>query len=169
MSSSSSACKLAFAFALAFTACSSAPAQDVALNGAPPLLGNQVGPSPGPEETAPQLANPLDGDTAAAQAGRILFDQYNCSGCHGGHGGGGSGPSLRDDEWIYGESDAAVYGAIADGRARGMPAWGSRVPELQVWQLVTYIRSLGQLNEIAAPSELIPPPPPPSAFNTGPR
>jgi cytochrome c oxidase cbb3-type subunit 3 len=69
------------------------------------------------------------------------------------------GPSLRDGEWVYGSTDAALYGAIADGRAHGMPAWGSRIPEPLVWQLVSYIRTLGTSTEPSAPSQIVPPPP----------
>jgi cytochrome c oxidase cbb3-type subunit 3 len=156
---SSSACEIAAATLLLMAAaCDRAPAQELALNGSPPQMINSVGTPPGPPERAPDLRNPFDGDSAAAQHGRMWFDQFNCSGCHGGHAGGGMGPSLRDDEWIYGNSDAQVYGAIVDGRAHGMPAWGGRIPEPQVWQLVTYIRTLGTLNEPEAPSQIIPPP-----------
>lgn len=156
---SPSACKIALVSLPLMAACNKAPAQDLALNGAPPTLINSVGTPPGPVEPAPQLSNPFTpSDTAAAQHGRMWFDQFNCSGCHGGHAGGGMGPSLRDDDWIYGDSDAEIYGAIVDGRAHGMPAWGGRIPEPQVWQLVSYIRTLGTQNEPEAPSQATPPP-----------
>ncbi|HKP62890.1 MAG TPA: c-type cytochrome [Polyangiales bacterium] len=155
MSCSSWACSSLLLGALA---CSRAPAQDLAINGAPPQVDTPVGAPPGPAEPGPELKNPFDGDVTAAQQGRILFEQFNCS-CHGGRGGGGMGPSLRDGEWLYGSSDAALFGAIADGRAHGMPAWGSRIPERQIWQLVTYIRTLGSLVEPEAPSQIVPPPP----------
>ncbi|HKU42976.1 MAG TPA: c-type cytochrome [Polyangiales bacterium] len=141
-------------------ACSSAPAQDLAINGAPPLMANPVGPPPGPREPGPVLKNPLGNDSSAPQQGRQWFAQFNCAGCHGDHGGGGMGPSLRDGEWIYGDSDAALYGAIVEGRAHGMPAWGSRIPEPLVWQLVSYLRTLGSDVEPQGPSQIIPPPPP---------
>lgn len=157
---SSSACKLAAlgALPLMAAACNKAPAQDLALNGAPPAMINSVGTPPGPLEPGPTLRNPFAGDTTAAQRGQMWFDQFNCSGCHGGHAGGGMGPSLRDDDWIYGDTDARIYGAIVDGRAHGMPAWGGRIPEPQVWQLVAYIRTLGTQNEPEAPSLITPPP-----------
>ena len=31
-----------------------------------------------------------------------------------------------------------------------MPSWGGRLPEYQIWQIVTYIRSLNQLEPKAA-------------------
>jgi cytochrome c oxidase cbb3-type subunit III len=158
MSSSSWACSR-LALLLLAAGCTAKAASDLTINGSPPALTNAVGVAPGPAEPAPQLTNPFDSDTTAAQQGRVLFNQFNCSGCHGGHAGGGMGPSLRDGAWIYGNSDAALYGAIADGRARGMPAWGTRIPEPLIWQLVSYIRSLGTQSEPEAPSQIIPPPP----------
>lgn len=91
--------------------------------------------------------------TAAAVEGRRLFVQYNCAGCHGGRAGGGMGPSLRDEYWVYGNSDAQIYGTIVEGRSAGMPAWGGRIPEDQIWKLIAYIRTL------ATPQEPDPPPP----------
>lgn len=160
MSSSSWASNglLLMLFAVGCSAKASAP-PDLAINGSPPSLTNRVGPPPGPAEHAPELKNPFDGDTTAAQQGYVLFNQFNCSGCHGGHAGGGMGPSLRDGAWIYGNTDRDLYGAIVDGRAHGMPAWGSRISEPLVWQLVSYIRTLGTQTEPQAPSQIVPPPP----------
>jgi len=146
---------------LLLAACGRSQASELAINGSPPVLTNRVGVPPGPVEPGEELKNPFDSDSTAAQEGRKLFTQFNCSGCHGDHAGGGMGPSLRDAEWIYGSSDGALYGAIVDGRAHGMPAWGSRIPEPQVWQLVSYLRSFGTSSEPEAPSQIVPPPPMP--------
>ena len=80
-----------------------------------------------------------------------MFVAFNCSGCHGGHAGGGMGPSLRDQDWIYGGKPAELYGSIADGRAHGMPAWGTRLPPAVIWQLVSYIDSLRTPDEPEPP------------------
>jgi cytochrome c oxidase cbb3-type subunit 3 len=88
--------------------------------------------------------------------GRRLFIWFNCYGCHGGRAGGGMGPSLRDAEWRYGASDEAIFRSIGEGRQFGMPAWGSKLPAEQLWQLTAYIRSLG------SPREPDPPPANPS-------
>lgn len=53
------------------------------------------------------------------------------------------GPSLRDAYWIYGHEDQDIYSSIAEGRAHGMPAWGTKLPSEQIWKLVSYISSLG--------------------------
>jgi cytochrome c oxidase cbb3-type subunit 3 len=101
-----------------------------------------VGPIPGPIKTVNQPGSPFDGNPAALADGRTLFNQFNCAGCHGDHGGGGMGPSLRDGTWIYGHADSQVFSSIAEGRANGMPAWGMRLNDDQIWKLVTYIKSM---------------------------
>ncbi len=127
-------------------------AQDNASTAVLPAMQNPIGPIPGPG-TQPSLAsNPYGNDAAALQDGRRLFVRFNCSGCHGGHAGGGMGPSLRDRDWIYGDTDADVFSSIAQGRAHGMPAWGTRLPEAQIWRLVGYIQSLRTPNEPDKPS-----------------
>jgi cytochrome c oxidase cbb3-type subunit 3 len=101
-----------------------------------------VGPIPGPGVESAANSNPYGNDAEAVAQGRILFRRFNCAGCHGEHAGGGMGVSLRDTEWLYGDSDAHIYDSIAEGRGHGMPAWGVKLPEPQIWQLVAYIRSL---------------------------
>lgn len=118
-----------------------------------------IGPVPGPGIEPELTANPYAGDPVALATGRKLFVLYNCAGCHGGHGGGGMGPSLRDEEWIYGNSDAHVFSSIASGRAHGMPAWGLKVPSQQIWKLVTYIKSMRTPLEPMPPDQTIPKPP----------
>ena len=105
-------------------------------------VAGPVGPIPGPRQEPPVVKNPYAGDDAALQSGRKLFVAFNCSGCHGGHAGGGMGPSLRDEDWIYGNKPAEIYDSISQGRAHGMPAWGTLLPPQYIWQLVGYIQSL---------------------------
>jgi cytochrome c oxidase cbb3-type subunit 3 len=50
-----------------------------------------------------------------------------------------------DDEWIYGSSSANVYWTIVEGRPQGMPAFGGRIPEDEVWRIAAYVRSLSGL------------------------
>jgi cytochrome c oxidase cbb3-type subunit 3 len=63
------------------------------------------------------------------------------------------GPSLRDTTWLYGNSDAQIYDSIAEGRSNGMPAWGSKIPQDQIWQLVVYIKSMRTPEEPDPPTE----------------
>jgi cytochrome c oxidase cbb3-type subunit 3 len=98
---------------------------------------------PGPKQlAATALENPYEGNAYAISQGQQLFDQYNCSGCHF-HGGGGIGPALMDDEWIYGHSPTNIFMSISEGRPNGMPSYGGHIPDAQIWQLTTYVRSVG--------------------------
>lgn len=131
---------------------SSAPA------GAPPGIRIPVGPIPGPGSELSMLpVNPYQKDAVALQEGRRLFVWYNCSGCHGGHGGGGMGPSLRDPDWRFGGEPAHIFDSIAQGRGQGMPAWGSKLPEEEIWKLVAYIQSMRTATEPDPP--IVPPVP----------
>jgi cytochrome c oxidase cbb3-type subunit 3 len=118
-----------------------------------PCAGQQIGPTPGPgPDTLSEPKNPYAGNAAAQREGRRLFNWYNCSGCHGDHAGGGMGPSLRDSTWVYGGTDARVFRSIAQGRTKGMPAWGNMLPEQQIWKLVAYIKSLRTSQEPDKPA-----------------
>ena len=88
-------------------------------------------------------------NVAAVNAGKRLFAQYNCSGCHS-NGGGGMGPSLMDDEWIYGGRLEQIHQTLVEGRPNGMPAWGGKVPDEQLWQLAAYVRSMSLPQTLAA-------------------
>ena len=101
-----------------------------------------------PARVAPR--NPYEGNAYAISEGQRLFDWYNCTGCHA-RGGGGSGPALMDDKWLYGGTPPAIFRTIVQGAPNGMPAWGGRIPELQVWQLVAYIESLDADKKLADP------------------
>jgi cytochrome c oxidase cbb3-type subunit 3 len=117
----------------------------------PRVVPNQpVGPVPGIGDIAP-VANPLGNDRTVLEEGRKLFVQYNCAGCHGGRAGGGMGPSLRDSAWRYGSSPDRIFNSIAQGRGQGMPSWGSRVPEQQIWLITAYVSSLRTPEEPEAP------------------
>ncbi len=137
--------------ALALSACDHPPG-DVAAASALPSLITPVGPVPGPVGTPARRQNPYHEDLGAIGEGRDLFVHMTCSGCHGGHAGGGMGPSLRDVDWIYGSTEAQIFSSIAEGRAHGMPAWGTKLPDDQVWKLVAYITSLRTPFEAQPPS-----------------
>jgi mono/diheme cytochrome c family protein len=63
------------------------------------------------------------------------------------------GPSLRDKVWLYGDRDDQIFDSIAQGRGQGMPAWGSKIPETQIWELVAYIKSMRTPQEPDPPVE----------------
>jgi cytochrome c oxidase cbb3-type subunit 3 len=123
----------------------------LAAAGAQPSSTFFIGPQPGPDRPVPVVTNPYANDANARVEGRRLFGWYNCAGCHGDHAGGGMGPSLRDTTWRYGNTDQNIFASITEGRAQGMPAWGSKLPQDQIWKLVAYIKSLRTPNEPSPP------------------
>jgi cytochrome c oxidase cbb3-type subunit 3 len=100
---------------------------------------------PGTPQDTTHARNPYENNAYAQSEGQRLFGWYNCAGCHA-NGGGGMGPALMDDEWIYGSSPENVYATIIQGRPNGMPSFAGKIPTPQVWQLVTYVRSLSAQN-----------------------
>ncbi len=88
-------------------------------------------------------------NAAAVNTGMKLYQAYNCSGCHSA-GGGGMGPDLMDDLWIYGGRLAQIHQTLVDGRPNGMPSWGGKVPDEQLWQIAAYVRSLSLPATLAA-------------------
>jgi|SRR5579884_1692537 len=106
---------------------------------------------PGGVKSLPYVGNPYSGSAYAISEGQRLFSWYNCTGCHA-NGGGGIGPPLIKETWIYGVEPANLFDTIVKGRPNGMPTWGGKIPEYQIWQLVAYIRSLNNLQPQAATS-----------------
>jgi cytochrome c551/c552 len=88
------------------------------------------------------LVNPYEGDKRAIATGGQLFVAYNCLDCHGADGSGAMGPSFQDGRWHFGGTPAAVFESIYQGRPDGMPAWGGRISNDQIWMLTAYVRSL---------------------------
>jgi cytochrome c oxidase cbb3-type subunit 3 len=83
--------------------------------------------------------------------GKRLYTWFNCVGCHA-HGGGDSGPPLMDSQWRYGGEIEQIYATIQQGRPNGMPAFGGKIPDQQIWQLAGYVRSMsGNLSRSASP------------------
>jgi cytochrome c oxidase cbb3-type subunit III len=102
--------------------------------------------------TAPvRVDSPFRGNAYGLSEGKRLYSEFNCVGCHA-HGGGGIGPALMDHRWIYGSRPEQIYSTVVQGRPNGMPAFGERIPQQQVWQLVAYVQSLsGDVPKDAAP------------------
>jgi mono/diheme cytochrome c family protein len=108
---------------------------------------NEIGTlAPVPIEYAGK-SNPLGRD--AASAGAEVF-QTNCVMCHGpqGHGDGPAGASLEPKPKNLAlledsASDAYLFWRINEGKpGTGMVAWESILTEEQIWQTVSFIRSL---------------------------
>jgi cytochrome c oxidase cbb3-type subunit 3 len=87
--------------------------------------------------------NPFEGNKQATATGAQLFITYNCIDCQGAEGAGAMGPSFQDGRWHFGGTAGAVFESIYQGRPDGMPAWGGRISNDQIWMLTSYVRSLG--------------------------
>lgn len=106
----------------------------------------------GPVRPQAVVNNPYNGSGYDIAEGQRLYNWYNCNGCHF-DGGGGIGPPLIKTAWIYGGEPANIFDTIVKGRPNGMPSWGGRIPEYQIWQIVAYVRSMnGQQPTSATPT-----------------
>jgi len=66
----------------------------------------------------------LSKNRQAMKTAARLFAQ-NCAVCHGADARGAPGiPNLRDDDWIYGNSEETILDTILNGRQAVMPGWG---------------------------------------------
>ncbi len=92
-------------------------------------------------DSAKSLRNPFDGNKDAIAAGRKLFRQH-CAECHGQEGYGiGRAANLHSEEFQK-APPGVLFWAVRNGRLRqGMPSW-SGLPDAQIWQLVTYLKTL---------------------------
>jgi cytochrome c oxidase cbb3-type subunit 3 len=55
-----------------------------------------------------------------------------------------------DDEWIYGGRLEQIHQTIVQGRPNGMPSWGGKIPDEQIWQITAYVRSMSLPATLAA-------------------
>jgi cytochrome c oxidase cbb3-type subunit 3 len=96
----------------------------------------------------PRAAKYYDNQDAVI-LGKALFYSMNCSGCHT-NGGGGMGPSFLSGPRIYGGRLEQIRQSIADGRPNGMPSWGARLSDADLWRLAAYVRSMSLPATLAA-------------------
>lgn len=95
-----------------------------------------------PAEAASR-ANPLAGRPETAAGGQKLF-RRNCVECHGADGSGLAKKHAADLKLssVQQQSDGVLFWKITNGNPdRGMPSF-SKLPELQRWQLVLFLRTL---------------------------
>ena len=94
----------------------------------------------------PASLNPgLVGDAEAIRSGQEIFSHL-CAPCHGAEGQGKVGPSLRDDQWLYGNTFQAVARVIAQGvQEKSMIAWKDTLSHTQISQVTAYVLSLSGL------------------------
>jgi mono/diheme cytochrome c family protein len=87
--------------------------------------------------------NPVSGQADAVSAGARLFADH-CAQCHGADAlGRGKKPSLRSPE-VQQATDGQIFWLLKNGYLRrGMPSWSS-LPEPSRWQIIAYLKSLGE-------------------------
>lgn len=115
-------------------------------------------PSVQPDPSTPpsqyqDLSNPLANDTTAAAQGEEIYTA-NCASCHG-ENAEGEGPAaaaldpqpanLAENQTAL--SDGYLFWRIVEGGAMDpfnsqMPAWQGTLNDDQIWQVITYLRSL---------------------------
>jgi mono/diheme cytochrome c family protein len=95
-----------------------------------------------PPEAA-NRANPLASRPDTATGGQKLF-RRNCVECHGADGSGLAKKHAADLQLnsVQQQSDGVLFWKMTNGNPdRGMPSF-SKLPELQRWQIVLYLRTL---------------------------
>jgi len=98
-----------------------------------------------PEEAASRQ-NPLNTRPETAAGGKKLFVR-NCVECHGNDGAGDEKKHSADLQLprVQEQSDGTLFWKVTNGNAkRGMPSF-SKIPEMQRWQIVLYIRTFRAL------------------------
>jgi mono/diheme cytochrome c family protein len=97
---------------------------------------------------AASRTNPLAQRPEAAAGGQKLFHR-NCVECHGDDGSGLVKKHAADLRLpiVQQQTDGTLFWKITNGNPdRGMPSF-SKLPELQRWQIVLYLRSLRAISE----------------------
>jgi len=84
--------------------------------------------------------NALAGDPEAITAGKNLYGEA-CQICHGGDARGGRGPALATGDFLHGGEDGQIFQNIREGIAGTQMPGFDMLPN-EIWQLVSYIRSL---------------------------
>lgn len=102
---------------------------------------------------APTQKNPIALSEASLKAGRGVYLK-RCSPCHGPTGKGNGiiatadprPADFTDDTWTHGGTDAEIFKTIKEGvgPAFVMEAFGDRLSDNDIWNVVNYIRDLNK-------------------------
>ena len=86
--------------------------------------------------------NPYRDQPQAIKAGSLLYADH-CAQCHGDTAEGTrKRPSLRTPRVQSQATEGDLHWLLANGNLRrGMPSW-SKLPDQQLWQLISYLKSL---------------------------
>ena len=96
------------------------------------------------DKATPQFVakrNPLAGQERARRGGAKLYNR-ECAGCHGQRGEGfGHAPPLNQPR-VQSAPPGALFWILRNGSLKsGMPSF-AHLPDIQRWQIVTYLQSL---------------------------
>src|SRR6202050_954598 len=93
---------------------------------------------PAQSDRAENLQNPFAGDAAALAAGKVIFSA-SCQSCHAAN---GSASSFVSGGFRRGGADGEIFLNIRNGVRNTAMAPYARLSTDQIWQVVTYLRSL---------------------------
>jgi mono/diheme cytochrome c family protein len=93
-------------------------------------------------QTEHQKTNPYRDQPDAIAAGRRVYEDH-CKKCHGENAEGTKKrPPLRSDIVQQIATEGDLHWLLVNGyMKKGMPSW-SKLPDPQLWQLITYLKSL---------------------------
>ena len=101
---------------------------------------------------AAKIKNPVALTPESIAAGQTTYRRY-CASCHGVNAEGGPGndltppaPDLTDSEWTHGSTDGEIFDVVKNGvpPELNMGAWGDRIKDPDIWNVVNYMRSLAK-------------------------
>jgi len=93
--------------------------------------------------SAADLVNPYESGMEAAMAGKKLYLRH-CSRCHGREGQGIRDAVDLHSPALQNSPPGVLFWLLKNGNLKGgMPAW-SRLPDPQLWEVVTYLKQLGK-------------------------
>ena len=130
----------------------------------PPEVSNATDPVPS-SARSPRTASASTSESAVLRVdpGRGLFQRL-CVSCHGRTGQGdamGAGlprpPDFAAADWQSTRSDAQLMSSIREGKGSAMPAFGGKLGDAQVRDVIAYIRSFSRVKGSPIPK-------PPSVF-----
>ncbi len=102
--------------------------------------------------SAVKMTNPVVVDAKSLEAGKAIYTK-NCNDCHGKKG-KGDGPKSGDidkspqdftKEAFQKQTDGGLFWKITEGR-KPMPSFKKDLTDLQRWQVINYVRTLGKKN-----------------------
>ena len=117
------------------------------------VIGLNAQQHPADPHTHPEaqaLVNPIPSTVESIRAGRQRY-VFMCRECHGNSGlgdgdmshAGGVPSDFTDEEWQHGGSDGEIFTVIKDGVTADMQGYNNRLTDEDIWNVVNYLRSLG--------------------------